>query len=433
MSERRASLARLDSDSSTSSANKSNTYQGTLDAILSPSRLAGLDAADVAPIVYNTYSFFSRIWSLRGRNLSMLVAPLGMLLLWGVGWQMLFVYAFENDNKQEYLASLDRLVSPILTPLSFLLTFRLGRAAVRFWDARSSAGKVIAVCRFNISTVSVGIISPLRARRNNNLNSEQNSESNELQTYSNESQIQSPCCVNQDEKYAVDLLCEYARWLAVFPIALKHHIRPPIRKGWDQNDSYKKQRYEIGTLLTENDAQMVILPNNDENGKPTVSSGTRVRDPPLVVLNRLHQLAYDIAYCTFNEDSTEFTPTSESRAMLYQQTTNDLNELMNAYGAMERIKNTPLPFAYAIHLRTFLLLYLFLWNMISVAEYGWISIPFLFLLNWALLGVEAAAVECESPFGYSENHLTLGKVAVLISRNIGQALVELGLENIKFI
>ena len=63
--------------------------------------------------------------------------------------------------------------------------------------------------------------------------------------------------------------------------------------------------------------------------------------------------------------------------------------------------------------------------MVSVAEYGWKSLPFLFLLNWALLGVEAAAVECERPFDYNPNHLTLGKVCVLISRNIGQALREL--------
>ena len=90
-----------------------------------------------------------------------------------------------------------------------------------------------------------------------------------------------------------------------------------------------------------------------------------------------------------------------------------------------RIKGTPLPFAYAIHLRTFLLLYLFLWNMSSVARYDWVALPFLFLLNWALLGIEAAAVECESPFDYNPNHLVLGKVSVVVSRNIGQALREL--------
>jgi predicted membrane chloride channel (bestrophin family) len=53
------------------------------------------------------------------------------------------------------------------------------------------------------------------------------------------------------------------------------------------------------------------------------------------------------------------------------------------------------------------------------------SLPFLFLFNWSLLGVEAAAVECESPFDYKSNHLTLGNASVLVARNIGQALKEM--------
>jgi predicted membrane chloride channel (bestrophin family) len=52
-------------------------------------------------------------------------------------------------------------------------------------------------------------------------------------------------------------------------------------------------------------------------------------------------------------------------------------------------------------------------------------VPFLFLFNWSLLGIEAAAVECESPFDYKANHLTLGKASVLIARNICQALKEM--------
>ena len=31
---------------------------------------------------------------------------------------------------------------------------------------------------------------------------------------------------------------------------------------------------------------------------------------------------------------------------------------------------------------------------------------------------------CESPFNYNPNHLTLGRVAVLVARNIAQALTE---------
>ena len=165
MSERSASRARLDSSSSKSSDDEGNTYRQTLDAILSPSRLAGLDAADVAPIFYNPYSFFSHIVSIRGRNFSMLVAPLLILLCWSLGWQLLFVYISEGNQVQDLLASIDQLVMPILTPLSFLLTFRLGRAGVRFWDARSAVGAMIATCRTNISIVSVAIASPIRMRK----------------------------------------------------------------------------------------------------------------------------------------------------------------------------------------------------------------------------------------------------------------------------
>ena len=35
----------------------------------------------------------------------------------------------------------------LLTPLSFLLVYRLNRSAVRFYDARAAAGKLIETCR----------------------------------------------------------------------------------------------------------------------------------------------------------------------------------------------------------------------------------------------------------------------------------------------
>jgi len=513
MSEKRASLARLNSSSSASSQRSEgeadDNLQTTLDAIISPSRLAALEAADVAPIHYNTYSFFSYILSVRGRNLQMVIPALLALLLFGLGWQLLFFYADGDGEVQEYLASLDELITPLITPLSFMLTFRLGRAAVRFWDARRAAGKMVEICRANIAIVSVGLISPigLRKRRmqkqqtnrhiaetpqggesnlktsdskNNQLNNQ--SEKRIIRTHTFDSidngssqdssdkffslhdtsiddndgflgdivfegnhpnlKFDEPnpqASKAQDHKNAnndganenngaeeLDILCEYARWLTVFPIAVKHFLRSVARKGWKADGRYKKRRYEIGPLLSDKDAQNVIMVYDDENGKPTFDSkvGTKARDPPLVVLNRLHGLAYEIAHLSRSGDPSSVSPTPQGQAIFYQQVTDQLNILYGAYGAMERIKGTPLPFAYAIHLRTFLLLYLFLWNMVMIAKYEWESLPFLFLLNWALLGIEAAAVECEQPFGYNTNHLTLGKVSVVIARNIAQALKE---------
>lgn len=433
MSHNQASLAQLDSYPTTTSQKEVSILQQTLHAILNPARLAALNAVDVAPVNYNRNSFFSHIFSIRGRNFSMMIAPLFALLLWGIAWQLAFVFIPEGSHFQLVLAEMDDLITPLITPLSFLLTFRLGRAAVRFWDARRAAGKMIEICRANAATVSAAFMAPIRYRKRGQLR-EQSSQSQSIDGTNNgekEKDVES-CERANDEEHeedveALELMCEYARWLTVFPVALKQFLRAGAIKGWESESHSKKRRFEIGPLLPDGDARNVIMEYDDENGKPTYDSnaGTRARDPPLVVLNRLHQLAYDVAHFTYSNDTMEYAPSSQAQAILYQQITDQINILCGAYGAMERIRNTPLPFVYAIHLRTFLILYLFLWNLSSVAKYGWGALPFLFLLNWALLGIEAAAVECENPFGYNPNHLTLGKMAVVVATNVAQALKEI--------
>lgn len=116
-------------------------YEKTLQSILSSSRLDALKSSDVPPVPYNTYSFFSYILSFHGRNFSMLVAPLILLLLWGIGWWLIFFHGWidMDGTFQAYMASQTSLVDPLITPLSFLMTFRLGRAAIRWWEVSKYA------------------------------------------------------------------------------------------------------------------------------------------------------------------------------------------------------------------------------------------------------------------------------------------------------
>ena len=81
-----------------------------------------------------------------------------------------------------------------------------------------------------------------------------------------------------------------------------------------------------------------------------------------------------------------------------------------------------LPFVYVVHLRTFLLLYLFLWNLEGIGNNGWKSTPALLAASWALLGIEAAAVECERPYQLHSNHLPLGKMCVVVAKNVVQTM-----------
>ena len=84
----------------------------------------------------------------------------------------------------ELLGPIQQVFSPMLAAISFLLVFRLSRAAVRYWDARAAAGKMVELCRGIVSETAV-------------------------------------CCAhNPEQRRAI------ARWSAVFPIAVKNFLRP---------------------------------------------------------------------------------------------------------------------------------------------------------------------------------------------------------------
>ena len=70
MSARRASRGRLDDSSSSTSSVIDGPVglDATIETILSPERLAALEAVDVPAIPYNTYSIFSYIFSIRGKS-----------------------------------------------------------------------------------------------------------------------------------------------------------------------------------------------------------------------------------------------------------------------------------------------------------------------------------------------------------------------------
>ena len=55
------------------------------------------------------------------------------------------------------------------------------------------------------------------------------------------------------------------------------------------------------------------------------------------------------------------------RAVIFRSLNAQIDTLTGAWGAMERINATPLPFAYVVHLRTFLVLYLLAWNLEALA------------------------------------------------------------------
>jgi ion channel-forming bestrophin family protein len=95
-----------------------------------------------------------------------------------------------------------------------------------------------------------------------------------------------------------------------------------------------------------------------------------------------------------------------------------LNNLVDNLGACERILKTPIPLAYAIHLKQLLLLYCLLLPFQLVESLVWWTGPIVALVSFTLFGIEAIGLEIENPFGYDPNDLPLDTICNTMKRNI---------------
>lgn len=100
--------------------------------------------------------------------------------------------------------------------------------------------------------------------------------------------------------------------------------------------------------------------------------------------------------------------------------------LVDYFGACERIKNTPLPFAYVVHLRRALVLYSITLPMAMVESFGWGTIPAVFCVAYTFFGIEEIGVEIENPFGDEPNDLPLDRICANIDGNLVALETSLG-------
>lgn len=95
-----------------------------------------------------------------------------------------------------------------------------------------------------------------------------------------------------------------------------------------------------------------------------------------------------------------------------------LNNMIEGFTGCERILKTPMPLAYAIHLKQLLLLYCLLVPFQLVKDLGFWTGPIVALISFTLFGIEAIGIEIENPFGYDANDLPLDAICGTMKRNI---------------
>jgi ion channel-forming bestrophin family protein len=123
---------------------------------------------------------------------------------------------------------------------------------------------------------------------------------------------------------------------------------------------------------------------------------------------------------------TELLERARSRGQIdsYRLGLIDLNtqQLMDYLGGCERIRSTPLPYAYTVHLRRALIFYCFTLPFALEPRFGWSTIPAVLLTCYIFFGIEEIGVEIEDPFGEDENDLPLERICQSIEQPLRAAM-----------
>jgi putative membrane protein len=100
----------------------------------------------------------------------------------------------------------------------------------------------------------------------------------------------------------------------------------------------------------------------------------------------------------------------------------NLTALCDLWGGAERIHKTPVPFAYAHHIKGFLLVFCLTVPFALLETMGTMTPVATAIVAYGLFGIEEIGVEIEDPFGYDINDLPLDAVAQTIKTDVEQTL-----------
>lgn len=96
----------------------------------------------------------------------------------------------------------------------------------------------------------------------------------------------------------------------------------------------------------------------------------------------------------------------------------NVQQLIDLIGGCERIRNTPLPFAYVVHLRRALMAYCLTLPFALLPSFGWGTFFATVAIAYTMFGIEEIGVEIEDPFGVDDNDLPLERICQTIDGNL---------------
>lgn len=175
------------------------------------------------------------------------------------------------------------------------------------------------------------------------------------------------------------LVKELAVWTAAFPVASMHYLRGVL--------------LDLNKDVPEVPREQALAVQNAEH--PVLAVAMRLSGCLAEATKR--GLISDIARASIDQNITL---------------------LVDYHGGCERIRKTPLPFAYVVHLRRALVLYCFTLPFALVEAFGWTTVLDTLLVAYVYFGIEEIGVEIEGPFGFDDNDLPLEAICDTIRHNV---------------
>jgi len=232
--------------------------------------------------------------------------------------------------------------------------------------------------------------------------------------------------------------------LLAFAIAVKHHLRLEFGIDWYDLKDLLPEGLQLTNFDGNTAQENTVLgsgseedPNRHDANRPSSDLPNVSASSLRTIANRIPPTTYNILRDNYSSDDTTIwfgasAWGSEVDASMslpleivfhvglyidkkrnnimdsaYGTISSNLNNLVDIFGNLERIGNTPIPFAYNIHLKQAVIIYVWVLPFTLVAMLGWITIPTVVLVGFILFGVEAIGAEIENPFGYDTNDLPL--------------------------
>jgi ion channel-forming bestrophin family protein len=108
--------------------------------------------------------------------------------------------------------------------------------------------------------------------------------------------------------------------------------------------------------------------------------------------------------------------------MQFLELTKHIDDASEVVSSCERIRTSPIPFSYSIHLKKFLFAFILILPFGFIHDLGYWCVLIVMLIFYAMVGLDVIGEEIEDPFGQDENDLPFDNICKSLKRSVNEIL-----------